>query len=570
MGIGNILEIINDVEAKLIRALGGNLHASINDNASIENGSKISNSTNANFGLITVEKQFNEIIDKDNASVLKCNYFNTEGTGFPVLTKDQYAELIRTEKEKYPDADTGLGSRKNKTINLSDSQLRAYNKRKSDFQYLTPNILTCGTGQNGTVVRLNGENSKKDNREAVDKILLRAAQGNKAGGDNFANGPDGEKHASDEIIADQSVFISSVEQATNRKGKKNFTIDAKDKFGERNNQFTRTDDVNLQERDLDSDFITKVKKQVALKISQEEVRRKNKFGDVGGPNDGGASDGGKGGNKSFGPLKEKDKQEPVLESENNNFILYEVATRRTSGILNISDVPPSVRNVINKVVETSEDLQSTLVRSELTRQVKNKKNANLEKVPVIVQEVVTNRPLESNIIGSGNVTYKTVTENRVMNLNSEDNMLVKINDLDMNQFGIKEGDKLNVDVLNEYAIVTGGNIRQQTLNNINRAISEEDNKINNVAALIQAAMAGIPKEFSGKTIICPKKTKTKLLAGQTGVGYGSDGELVQNTAGSGQVLQQARGTSTAMARLSTGGNGGSGGMGGSGGSGGGY
>ena len=111
----------------------------------------------------------------------------------------------------------------------------------------------------------------------MDKILLRAAQGNKAGEDNFANGPDGEKHASDEIIADQSVFISSVEQATNRKGKKNFTIDAKDKFGERNNQFTRTDDVNLQERDLDSDFITKVKKQVALKISQEEVRRKNKF-----------------------------------------------------------------------------------------------------------------------------------------------------------------------------------------------------------------------------------------------------------------------------------------------------
>ncbi len=78
-------------------------------------------------------------------------------------------------------------------------QLKEYNRLKSDYQYLTANRLTAGTGQSATVVRLSGENAQKDMKTLVDNVMLMTAQSNQQIGKVFSKGEDGILEASNMI-----------------------------------------------------------------------------------------------------------------------------------------------------------------------------------------------------------------------------------------------------------------------------------------------------------------------------------------------------------------------------------
>ncbi len=80
--------------------------------------------------------------------------------------------------------------------------------------------------------------------------------------------------------------------------------------------------MNLDDQQADSAFIKSVKKKMAVVMAKEQKRRMNKFGDVSGPIIGNTNDGGKDGNRQFfGPLLEKNKNNPQLDFTKENFIL---------------------------------------------------------------------------------------------------------------------------------------------------------------------------------------------------------------------------------------------------------
>ena len=560
-GIRNVLEIIDSVEQRLIQVLGRNIYVSVNNKASAESNSKISNSTNVNSGLIVIEKQFNEIIDKDNGSALKCNYFNVNGSGFPVMTKTQYAALIATEKRKYANADKGIASTDDQQVNLSMGQLKEYNRLKSDYQYLTANRLTAGTGQSATVVRLSGENAQKDMKTLVDNVMLMTAQSNQQIGKVFSKGEDGILEASNMIAGTNGVIIDTITNVKKQKleNLKNFTVDAKETFGNKNNLFDVITDLNLDDQQADSAFIKSVKKKMAVVMAKEQKRRMNKFGDVSGPIIGNTNDGGKDGNRQFfGPLLEKNKNNPQLDFTKENFILKNLQRKGKAKTINIANIPPSYRDRINKIIEVNEDeCQDPCQPSKFRKQKRGRKKPRPEQVPVVVEQVPVQKPPKAQQFPQTQEKKKIVTQNVIKNLDFCEKIMVKVAKMDMQELELSEGDQLDAEIMAENVIITGGCDPYAQFEKVQSAIREEDNAMQNIVTQVVKGFNNIPNEFTGITYPCRQAVR---LQGRYRTGMRGAGRMTSGTAGQGQ---------TAMSRLNTGGGGGGGSGGGGGGSGGG-
>jgi hypothetical protein len=233
-------------------------------------------------------------------------------------------------------------------------------------------------------------------KTAVDEIVLMTAQRNQQVQANFSKGEDGTLEAANQIIGANGVFVDKITNVKKQKlqNLKNFTVDAKETFGDKNNLFDVITDLNLDDQQVDSAFIKSVKKKMAIIIANEQKRRMNKFGDVSGPIIGSTNDGGKDGNRRFfGPLLEKNKNNPQLDFTKENFILKNLQRKGKAHTINIANIPPSYRDKINKILEINEDeCQDPCQPSKFRKQKRGRKKPRAEEIPVVVEQVPVKKP----------------------------------------------------------------------------------------------------------------------------------------------------------------------------------
>jgi len=177
-GIENIIEVIGSIEDKLKLALGNSIDNANTNNAGAEKDPTISKKSNADLGMVRVEKEFDAIVDQTNERPLKLDYTTARANSFPSMTDKSYEERINLERRKfYSDSNTRRRNNAKSRSNLPKRKLQALSRsrNRSDYSYLTPAFVRCGT----TTMDLVGDNTQIDNLEQYKSINFRSARGNK-------------------------------------------------------------------------------------------------------------------------------------------------------------------------------------------------------------------------------------------------------------------------------------------------------------------------------------------------------------------------------------------------------
>ena len=527
-GIQNILQIIDSIEGKLIEALNGNIYASISNNANIEGDSKASTTTNANSGLIVVEKKFNEIIDKDNASVLRGKYFPTNGSGFPAITKEQYNQIMQSENQKYPNLDKTLKSENGKTLNMTPEQIDKFNATQDFHQWITPNFIICGNGANTKVCDLRGANPNNSKKKFIDSVLLKAGnseQDGQGGQVTATNGKDDDKENSDEIGASEGVTTTTVDKIEFLKKQQQLeeTKNSNDIFGNENNQFDIEAETNDEDQGGDPNFVVNWKKLLALKMLEKRRRRKRKFGDKGGTKPDPDNDGG---NNDPGPDVD-DEKDPQLDPFKDEFIFGPNSDP--------IGFPPICAGPIDIIKEEDPEKKKKKVPPELIpRQIVDAPPicGPMPPPPTPPQPIPSPQPVppkpkpkpESDPVGPRPTPTpiptpipippkpEPIKKDKIDNLDFCETLLIRIRDIDLTKIGIPERDKLDLDVLGEHILVTGGCDPIESFTP--EEIPEEDPEVIIIENTIPEEFETIPEEPSGVSDPCLAGVGSARLPGR--------------------------------------------------------
>ena len=95
-GVETLVEIMGVYEEKLYTLLEGSLDIDNSANANIEKDVGVTNASNADLNLVSIEKTFDYLVDRNIPDNLGVDYFKAEIRSFPQLTVAEYSGTIET------------------------------------------------------------------------------------------------------------------------------------------------------------------------------------------------------------------------------------------------------------------------------------------------------------------------------------------------------------------------------------------------------------------------------------------------------------------------------------------
>ena len=105
-GIDTLVEIMNAYEEKLYTLLEGNLDIDNSSYANIEKDVGVTNTSNADLGLVSTEKTFNYVVDRSTPDNLGVEYFNAQIRSFPQLSVAEFTQRQESEPTVSDDSST--------------------------------------------------------------------------------------------------------------------------------------------------------------------------------------------------------------------------------------------------------------------------------------------------------------------------------------------------------------------------------------------------------------------------------------------------------------------------------
>lgn len=105
-GIDTLVEIMNAYEEKLYTLLEGNLDIDNSSYSNIEKDVGVTNSSNADLGLVSTEKTFNYVVDRSTPDNLGVEYFNAQIRSFPQLSVAEFTQRQESEPTVSGDPNT--------------------------------------------------------------------------------------------------------------------------------------------------------------------------------------------------------------------------------------------------------------------------------------------------------------------------------------------------------------------------------------------------------------------------------------------------------------------------------